>query len=56
MRTSNGRRYSSSRRSSTLARRSGSASKGAYTVTGQASPWIKVPHSEAYYGARACGQ
>ncbi|MFI6453249.1 immune inhibitor A domain-containing protein [Streptosporangium amethystogenes] len=31
-------------------------SKGAYTVTGQASPWIKVPHSEAYYGARACGQ
>lgn len=31
-------------------------SKGAYTVSGQASPWIKVPHSEAYYGARACGQ
>lgn len=31
-------------------------SKGAYTVTGQASPWIKVPHSEAYYGARACGK
>ncbi|MFD8563291.1 immune inhibitor A domain-containing protein [Streptosporangium canum] len=31
-------------------------SKGAYTVSGQASPWIKVPHSEAYYGARACGK
>ncbi|MEU0521666.1 immune inhibitor A domain-containing protein [Streptosporangium sp. NPDC006007] len=31
-------------------------SKGAYTVTGQASPWTKVPHSEAYYGARACGK
>ncbi|MBB2911509.1 immune inhibitor A [Streptosporangium becharense] len=31
-------------------------SKGAYTVTGQASEWIKVPHSEAYYGARACGK
>ena len=26
-------------------------SKGAYTVTGAATPWVKVPHSEAYYGA-----
>ncbi|GHH63909.1 protease [Streptosporangium violaceochromogenes] len=31
-------------------------SKGAYTVSGQATPWIKAPHSEAYYGARACGK
>ena len=28
-------------------------SKGAYTVTGAATPWVKVPHSEAYYGATA---
>ncbi|MFD0884164.1 immune inhibitor A domain-containing protein [Streptosporangium algeriense] len=31
-------------------------SKGAYTVTGEATQWVKVPHSEAYYGARACGK
>ncbi|WP_350348220.1 immune inhibitor A domain-containing protein [Agromyces sp. G08B096] len=29
-------------------------SHGAYTVTGAATPWIKVPHSEAYYGATVC--
>ncbi|WP_312855023.1 immune inhibitor A domain-containing protein [Agromyces agglutinans] len=29
-------------------------SHGAYTVTGEATPWIKVPHSEAYYGATVC--
>lgn len=29
-------------------------SKGAYTVDGQASPWIKLPHSEAWYGASRC--
>jgi immune inhibitor A len=29
-------------------------SKGAYTVTGQASPWVEVPHSEAWYGASRC--
>ncbi|MFR9776011.1 immune inhibitor A domain-containing protein [Micromonospora sp. MS34] len=31
-------------------------SKGAYTVDGQASPWITVPHSEAWYGASRCFQ
>ena len=31
-------------------------SKGAYTVTGAATPWITVPHSEAYYGATTCHQ
>ncbi|MFC4014521.1 immune inhibitor A domain-containing protein [Nonomuraea purpurea] len=31
-------------------------SKGAYSVTGSAVGWIKVPHSEAWYGAAACGQ
>ncbi|MFI6814928.1 immune inhibitor A domain-containing protein [Nonomuraea sp. NPDC050328] len=30
-------------------------SKGAYSVTGQAIGWLKVPHSEAWYGATACG-
>ncbi|RSN10703.1 protease [Nonomuraea sp. WAC 01424] len=30
-------------------------SKGAYSVTGSAVGWIKAPHSEAYYGAAACG-
>ncbi|WP_230879595.1 immune inhibitor A domain-containing protein [Planomonospora sp. ID67723] len=30
-------------------------SKGAYTVTGEAIGWIKVPHSEAWYGAGRCG-
>ncbi|WP_117215046.1 immune inhibitor A domain-containing protein [Allorhizocola rhizosphaerae] len=29
-------------------------SKGKYTVDGQASPWVKVPHSEAWYGATRC--
>ncbi len=29
-------------------------SRGAYTVTGAATPWITVPHSEAYYGATVC--
>lgn len=29
-------------------------SHGAYTVTGSATPWVKVPHSEAYYGASVC--
>ena len=29
-------------------------SKGAYTVTGEATPWITVPHSEAYYAASKC--
>jgi immune inhibitor A len=30
-------------------------SKGAYSVTGEAVGWIKAPHSEAWYGASACG-
>lgn len=29
-------------------------SQGAYTVTGTATPWVTVPHSEAYYGASVC--
>ncbi|HSK52048.1 MAG TPA: immune inhibitor A domain-containing protein, partial [Clostridia bacterium] len=29
-------------------------SKGAYTVTGEASPWVEVPHSEGWYGASRC--
>jgi immune inhibitor A len=29
-------------------------SRGAYTVSGVATPWITVPHSEAYYGATVC--
>jgi immune inhibitor A len=29
-------------------------SKGAYTVSGSATPWVTVPHSEAYYGATTC--
>ncbi|GII78630.1 protease [Sphaerisporangium rufum] len=29
-------------------------SKGAYTVHGAAIGWLKVPHSEAWYGAGAC--
>ncbi|MEV4458190.1 immune inhibitor A domain-containing protein [Microbispora sp. NPDC049633] len=29
-------------------------SKGAYTVTGEAVGWLKVPHSEAWYGAGKC--
>ncbi|MFC0007815.1 immune inhibitor A domain-containing protein [Micromonospora siamensis] len=31
-------------------------SKGAYTVDGQASPWITVPHSEAWYAADRCSK
>ncbi|MEV1287735.1 immune inhibitor A domain-containing protein [Micromonospora sp. NPDC049679] len=31
-------------------------SKGAYTVDGQATPWVKVPHSEGWYGASRCFQ
>lgn len=31
-------------------------SKGKYTVDGQATPWVKVPHSEAWYGASTCFQ
>ncbi|WP_285779432.1 immune inhibitor A domain-containing protein [Microtetraspora sp. NBRC 13810] len=30
-------------------------SKGAYSVNGEAVGWLKVPHSEAWYGASACG-
>jgi immune inhibitor A len=29
-------------------------SKGAYTVDGAATPWVEVPHSEAWYGADRC--
>ncbi len=29
-------------------------SHGAYTVTGEATQWVTVPHSEAYYGATLC--
>ncbi|WP_129787119.1 immune inhibitor A domain-containing protein [Promicromonospora panici] len=29
-------------------------SRGAYTVSGSATPWVKVPHSEAWYGAQRC--
>jgi immune inhibitor A len=29
-------------------------SKGAYTVDGSATPWVQVPHSEAWYGASRC--
>jgi immune inhibitor A len=31
-------------------------SKGAYTVDGSATPWVEVPHSEAWYGASRCFQ
>jgi immune inhibitor A len=31
-------------------------SHGAYTVSGEATPWITVPHSEAWYGANRCFQ
>jgi immune inhibitor A len=31
-------------------------SKGAYTVTGEATPWVQVDHSEAWYGASLCSQ
>ncbi|SDG04762.1 immune inhibitor A [Sinosporangium album] len=30
-------------------------SKGAYSVSGEAVGWLKVPHSEAWYGAGVCG-
>ncbi|HKH07663.1 MAG TPA: immune inhibitor A domain-containing protein, partial [Agromyces sp.] len=29
-------------------------SRGAYSVAGSATPWVTVPHSEAYYGATVC--
>jgi immune inhibitor A len=29
-------------------------SRGAYTLTGEATAWVKVPHSEGYYGATVC--
>ncbi|MEO6412615.1 MAG: immune inhibitor A domain-containing protein, partial [Pedococcus sp.] len=29
-------------------------SKGAYTVSGSATPWVTVAHSEGYYGATVC--
>jgi immune inhibitor A len=31
-------------------------SHGAYTVTGEATPWVEVDHSEAWYGANRCSQ
>jgi immune inhibitor A len=31
-------------------------SKGAYSVDGASTPWVEVPHSEAYYGATTCFQ
>lgn len=31
-------------------------SHGAYTVTGEATPWVTVDHSEAYYGASTCSK
>ncbi|HET7328707.1 MAG TPA: immune inhibitor A domain-containing protein [Nocardioidaceae bacterium] len=31
-------------------------SHGAYTVTGSATPWVQVEHSEAWYGANTCTQ
>ncbi|MRX43884.1 M6 family metalloprotease domain-containing protein [Agromyces sp. Q22] len=29
-------------------------SRGAYTVTGEATPWVTMPHSEGWYGATRC--
>lgn len=29
-------------------------SRGAYTLSGQATAWVSVPHSEGYYGATVC--
>ena len=29
-------------------------SRGAYTLTGEATAWVSVPHSEGYYGATVC--
>jgi immune inhibitor A len=31
-------------------------SKDAYTVSGEATPWVTVPHSEGWYGASRCQQ
>jgi len=31
-------------------------SKGAYSVSGAATPWVTVPHSEGWYGASRCFQ
>jgi immune inhibitor A len=31
-------------------------SHGAYTVDGEATPWVKVDHSEGWYGATRCSQ
>ncbi len=31
-------------------------SHGAYLVSGSATPWVKVPHSEGWYGASVCRQ
>ncbi|MGH3385451.1 MAG: immune inhibitor A domain-containing protein [Nocardioidaceae bacterium] len=31
-------------------------SHGAYTVTGEATPWVEVGHSEGWYGATRCFQ
>ncbi|MEU8005074.1 immune inhibitor A domain-containing protein [Catellatospora sp. NPDC049111] len=31
-------------------------SKGAYTVEGEATPWITLPHSEGWYAATTCYQ
>ncbi|MGR0318481.1 immune inhibitor A domain-containing protein [Agromyces sp. ZXT2-3] len=29
-------------------------SRGAYTVTGEATQWVELPHSEGWYGATTC--
>ena len=29
-------------------------SRGAYSLSGEATAWVKVPHSEGYYGATVC--
>ena len=29
-------------------------SKGRYLITGEVSPWLRLPHSEAYYSADTC--
>ncbi|GAA4067880.1 immune inhibitor A domain-containing protein [Nonomuraea soli] len=31
-------------------------SGGAYSVTGDVAGWVRAPHSEAWYGASACGR
>ncbi len=31
-------------------------SGGAHTITGAVAGWVRVPHSEAWYGAAACGR